>query len=100
MRFNNKGQAKKNGDTDYVHQPGPPSFDIPGFMVAMNAGGNAPVFEDLYESVISGREAERVITEGSKPDYREKLETELNEIKSSELWRAGAAVRSLRPKSE
>jgi len=57
-----------------------------------------PVFEELYESVVSGKEAERVISEGSKPDYREKLEKELAEIKSSELWRAGTAVRELRPK--
>lgn len=59
-----------------------------------------PVFEELYYNVKSGAEAKRVIEEGSKPDYREKLEIELDEIKSSELWRAGAAVRKLRPKSE
>ena len=59
----------------------------------------SPVFEELYKSVVSGREAARVITEGSKPDYREKLEKELDEIKSSELWKAGAAVRQLRPKA-
>lgn len=59
----------------------------------------SPVFEDLYNSVVSGKEAARVITEGSKPDYREKLEKELDEIKSSELWKAGAAVRQLRPKA-
>lgn len=59
-----------------------------------------PVFEELYFNVKSGAEAKRVIEEGSKPDYREKLETELEEIKSSELWKAGAAVRKLRPKSE
>ena len=53
----------------------------------------------LYDSVVSGKEATRVITEGSKTDYREKLEKELDEIKSSELWRAGAAVRKLRPKA-
>lgn len=58
----------------------------------------SPVFEELYDSVVSGKEAARVITEGSKPDYRQKLEKELEEIKSSELWRAGAAVRKLRPK--
>lgn len=58
-----------------------------------------PVFEELYHSVVSGKEAERVISEGSKDDYRSKLELELNEIKSSELWRAGSAVRALRPKS-
>jgi ketol-acid reductoisomerase len=56
-----------------------------------------PVFEELYESVSSGREAERVITEGSKPDYRDKLELELKEIRESELWQAGATVRKLRP---
>src|SRR5438477_4647386 len=30
-----------------------------------------PVYEELYISVASGREAARVIAEGSKPDYRE-----------------------------
>ena len=48
MRFKNKGQAKKNGDTDYVHEPGPPSFDVPGFIVALNAGGRPPFLEDFY----------------------------------------------------
>jgi ketol-acid reductoisomerase len=57
-----------------------------------------PVFEQLYEEVASGREATRVIIEGSSPDYREKLDIELAEIRESELWKAGAAVRKLRPK--
>lgn len=57
-----------------------------------------PVFEELYEEVASGREAARVIQEGSRKDYREKLETELTEIRESELWKAGAAVRTLRPR--
>ena len=56
-----------------------------------------PVFERLYDEVSSGREAARVIAEGSKADYREKLEVELKEIRESELWQAGAAVRKLRP---
>ena len=56
-----------------------------------------PVFENLYEEVASGREAKRVIEEGSKSNYREKLELELKEIRESELWQAGQAVRSLRP---
>ena len=59
----------------------------------------APVFESLYEEVASGREAKRVIEEGSKHDYREKLEKELAEIRESELWKAGTAVRNLRPKN-
>jgi ketol-acid reductoisomerase len=57
----------------------------------------APVFKELYESVASGKEAARVISEGSKADYREKLEQELKTIRESELWQAGAAVRKLRP---
>jgi ketol-acid reductoisomerase len=56
-----------------------------------------PVFEQLYDSVSSGKEAARVISEGSKSDYREKLDAELKEIRESELWKAGAAVRKLRP---
>lgn len=57
-----------------------------------------PVFESLYDEVASGREANRVISEGSKTNYRQKLEVELAEIRESELWQAGAAVRKLRPK--
>ena len=57
----------------------------------------APVFKELYEAVASGKEAERVIAEGSKPAYRDNLEKELKEIRESELWQAGAAVRKLRP---
>lgn len=59
----------------------------------------SPVFEELYASVSSGKEAARVIAEGSKSDYREKLENELKEIRESELWKTGAEVRKLRPKS-
>ena len=39
-----------------------------------------------------------MISEGSKSDYRPKLELELKEIRESELWQAGAAVRKLRPR--
>lgn len=56
-----------------------------------------PVFRDLYESVSSGKEAERVIAEGSRQDYRDRLNGELSEIRNSELWQAGAEVRKLRP---
>lgn len=57
-----------------------------------------PLFEELYESVSSGKEAARVISEGSKPDYRESLEIELTEMRESELWKTGKQVRKLRPK--
>jgi ketol-acid reductoisomerase len=57
-----------------------------------------PVFDELYASVASGEEAQRSIDSNSQPDYRIKLEAELNELRSSEMWQAGKVVRSLRPK--
>jgi ketol-acid reductoisomerase len=56
-----------------------------------------PVFEQLYNSVKSQEQAEISITRNSQPDYREKLEVELAELRDSEMWQAGTAVRSLRP---
>jgi ketol-acid reductoisomerase len=56
-----------------------------------------PVFQELYKSVESGAEARRTIAQCSKPDYRERLADELRELRESELWQAGQAVRALRP---
>ena len=56
-----------------------------------------PVFEDLYASVKAGKEAARSIASNSTPDYRAKLDEELKELRESEMWQAGAAVRKLRP---
>jgi ketol-acid reductoisomerase len=57
----------------------------------------APVFEELYKSVVSGEETRIVLEANSAPDYRERLGKELDEIRLSEMWRAGVAMRSLRP---
>jgi len=57
----------------------------------------APLFEELYKSVVSGEETKIVLEANGAPEYRESLRKELDEIKNSEMWRAGAAVRSLRP---
>jgi ketol-acid reductoisomerase len=57
----------------------------------------APVFTELYNRVASGKETEIVLRVNSAPDYREKLQVELDTIKNSEMWLAGSAVRSLRP---
>ena len=56
-----------------------------------------PVFEQLYNSVKTQEQAEISISRNSQPDYREKLEVELSELRESEMWQAGAAVRNLRP---
>jgi ketol-acid reductoisomerase len=59
----------------------------------------APVFDTLYEKVISGEETRRVLEANSTPDYREKLDKELNVLKNSEMWQTGTTVRSLRPEN-
>jgi ketol-acid reductoisomerase len=56
-----------------------------------------PVFEELYNKVVAGEETRRALEANSRPDYRERLEKELKAVADSEMWRAGAVVRSLRP---
>jgi ketol-acid reductoisomerase len=56
-----------------------------------------PVFKNLYQSVKNGTETKRVIDSLSKPDYKKSLDKELKEMRESELWQAGEAVRNLRP---
>ena len=58
-----------------------------------------PVFEELYSEVACGNEAQRSIDTNSQPDYRQKLEEELKEMRETEMWQAGAVVRKLRPEN-
>lgn len=58
-----------------------------------------PVFEKLYQSVKEGTETQRVIDSLSSADYQDILGAELKEMRESEMWQAGAAVRSLRPEN-
>jgi len=57
----------------------------------------APLFDTLYESVVSGREVQIVLEANSASDYRQRLARELEAMRNMEMWQAGAAVRSLRP---
>ena len=57
-----------------------------------------PVFNDLYKRVKSGEETKVVLEKTSGADYKDHLEVELKELRESEMWQAGATVRSLRPK--
>ncbi len=59
----------------------------------------APVFDKLYDSVKSGVETKIVLEANAARDYQEKLGVELKEMRESEMWRAGKAVRSLRPEN-
>jgi ketol-acid reductoisomerase len=57
-----------------------------------------PVFELLYDRVSSGKECTRVLESTGGADYQQRLGKELAELGNSEIWRAGKATRSLRPK--
>ncbi|HLE74742.1 MAG TPA: ketol-acid reductoisomerase [Candidatus Bathyarchaeia archaeon] len=59
-----------------------------------------PLFDSLYELVVSGEETRIVLERSAEPDYRQKLAEELKTMGASEMWRAGAAVRSLRPERQ
>ncbi len=58
-----------------------------------------PVFDQLYQSVVGGEETRIVLEKNSDSHYRENLDAELATMRDSEMWRAGAAVRSLRPEN-
>jgi ketol-acid reductoisomerase len=57
-----------------------------------------PVFKDLYSRVKTGKECARVLSACGRPDYQKLLDKELSQLGNSEMWTAGKAVRSLRPK--
>lgn len=59
-----------------------------------------PVFNDLYKSVKTGEETRRTLEFAGQSDYRAKFEAEVEEIRQLEIWRAGKAVRSLRPENQ
>ncbi|MBM3791473.1 MAG: ketol-acid reductoisomerase, partial [Acidobacteria bacterium] len=58
-----------------------------------------PVFDDLYRSVVSGEETRIVLAANSAPDYKQKLDAELQEMRELEMWQTGATVRALRPEN-
>ena len=58
---------------------------------------NLPVFKKLYKSVVTGQECKEVLRDCGTPDYKEKLDKQLDELGNSEMWQTGATCRSLRP---
>ncbi len=58
-----------------------------------------PVVQKLYDSVKCGNEAQISIDSNSQPDYREKLEKELRDMRESEMWQTAVTVRKLRPEN-
>ncbi len=55
-----------------------------------------PVFKELYARVKDGSETKRVLSMCGRKDYKEQLAV----IGNSEMWLAGKACRSLRPKEK
>jgi ketol-acid reductoisomerase len=56
-----------------------------------------PVFKELYNRVKNGEETKVVLEKTGTSDYKSHLSAELKELRESEMWQAGAQVRSLRP---
>lgn len=56
-----------------------------------------PVINECYNDVISSKETDIVIRSNSDPEYRVKLNKELDDIKNSELWQTANKLRNLRP---
>jgi ketol-acid reductoisomerase len=59
----------------------------------------APLFSQLYQRVADGTEARIVLEKNTQPDYRQKLDAELAQMRNSEMWQAGEKVRELRPEN-
>jgi ketol-acid reductoisomerase len=59
-----------------------------------------PLFNELYQSVRNGTETKRSIQRNSEPDYRQKLQKELDDMNKLEIWQVGHTVRKLRPENQ
>jgi ketol-acid reductoisomerase len=57
-----------------------------------------PVFEKLYQSVVSGEDPHCDQSQQCS-GLQTKTQYELSEMRESEMWAAGATVRSLRPEN-
>ena len=56
-----------------------------------------PIIAQCYQEVEAGMEAKIVIQANSSPDYRNKLNDDLNKIKDQEIWQAYRVMRQFRP---
>jgi ketol-acid reductoisomerase len=59
-----------------------------------------PVFNELYNRVVSGAETRRVISALGRLNYKTQLTKELTAMGNSEMWQVGKATRALRPKEQ
>ena len=91
--FGEKGMDWMHANCSTTAQRGPLDW-APRFKAAIK-----PVMEWLYLSVENGTEAQISIDKNSLPDYREKLNAELQAMHDMEMWRAAETVRQLRPEN-
>jgi ketol-acid reductoisomerase len=56
-----------------------------------------PTIQQLYTSVKSGNETKIVLNANSDPEYRKKLDAELDKMENSEIWQIGSKLREIRP---
>ena len=59
-----------------------------------------PVFKRLYASTKKMQEAREVIRDTGRADYKKVMAAKLQAMHDSEMWKAGEAVRALRPREK
>ena len=64
----------------------------------IDTGGIEPDSKDIILAQMR-EQAQIAIDKNSQPDYREKLNKELQDMHDMEMWRAGETVRKLRPEN-
>ena len=57
---------------------------------------NKPLIREIYDRVEDGSEVRRVLEANSDPEYKDKLNEELEEINNQEIWRVGRVKTELR----
>ena len=86
------------GDVINVNDQGDASGNT--YTIANTTISRTGITDIMYSSVETGEEARRTLEANSRPDYRVQLEKELKAIADSEMWKAGAQVRALRPERQ
>jgi len=62
--------------------------------------GTQRILNELYTSVTNGTEAQIALNANSDPQYRSNLDSQLDSLDSSEMWKVGMGVREVRKKKD
>ena len=89
------------GDTilDIIFRGEQPSAAVPGGSVFNGIVSLGRMGVNIGFISETGNEAQISIDSNSQPNYREKLNEELRQLRESEMWQTAVTVRKLRPEN-